>query len=363
MRRTVPAVMLTCIVTVTSLTHAHVVARNSPAPQTIDTIAVPVLDMDLSKAPIVRPTAVDATGDPRTLKRLREQFGIPQPTQGYSIHLSENPNLAYRKVCPFPKIEWEGLVPSEPNGRDVTHLGLKRIAATTRHWVWPPRDQATAMKPVIQTLWHWDVPASLQSMLFSAAYGEGADRYWALCLYPERDAKIPGIPVETRLFYFDTLTGLKWQATIPVRQLLPPASPADGYAETTVKLGITSDGNRVLVLVSRRDKIISLLYVFDGKGTLLKTTQFLGYTAQQSGLLSWQLMRSSTGQTHVLTLRYHFDSFKDVSFLVDADGNIVTRFGDEEGKPVQIMQVTDKYAVAQRRQSDGHVAQYILQLP
>jgi hypothetical protein len=364
MRQTFPAVLLlACMVTLTATTQAQAVKENAPAPQNISTIAVSVVEIDLSTVQIVRPFAVADPHNPRSMQMLREQFGIPAQTQGYATHMSENPNLAYKKAYPFPEIEREGLVPSEPNGLDVTHAGLRQVTATTRYWVWPPRDRATALTPVVQTLWHWDVPAPLQKLWISAAHGKGTDRYWALCLYPAMDAKTPAIPVETHLFYFDTLHGLKWQTTIPVRQMLPAASPADSYGSPYVQLGITSDGNRLLALVSRPDKNMSLLYVFDGQGKLLRMTPFPSYTAQQSGLPSWQLLRSSTGQTHVIVLRYNFDSNKDVSLLVDAEGNIVTRFEDEAGRAVHIRQVTNKYAVALARQADGQLEECILKLP
>ena len=366
MKQIVTTVLFGCAIVVAPITNAQVkVVEGNSTPQNMGTTTVPALQLDLASAPIVVPAAIQTADNHKTLQTLRSQFGIIEPIQGFHVSFAKDPNLTYKQACPFPEIKLESMFPSSPNRAHVTTLGVHRVMATVRYWIWPPRDQKTALDPVWQTVWQWDVPKSLQTQWFSEAHGSGADRYWALCLYPPQDAKIPSTPVEPQLFYFDTQNGLKWHAAIPASTILStaPVVPVSSVRLRSVKLGITADGSRVLALLSYPEKDISLLYVFDGNGKLLKTSQFVGYTAQESGSPSWQFLRSSNGKSHVLVLQHHFDTSTDTPFLVDADGNIVTRFANDEGKPVQIIQVTDKYAVAQRLRSDGSFLHCIYQLP
>jgi hypothetical protein len=362
MRRTLAAVLLlACIVTMTASTQAQAVKENSPAPQNITTAAVPVVEIDLATTPIVRPTfALHAMGS-KERNAFLSQYGFSPPDPGFGYGFNEDPNPAYKKAFPFPEIILESLFPDAIFNVQSNQLGLKRVRAITRSWVLAPN---TNPREVEHVVWAWDVPEPLRKLCYSEANSDAKNRDWVLCLYSPTETKVPAIPVEPQLFYFDAQSGLKWQTTLPLSQIVASIPLArDGYfASRDIQLGITSDGSRILALITCPERHMTLLCVFDGKGTLLKTSQFEGCSALATSTLPWQLMRSTSGQTHVIGLRHQFDNRGDVSLLVNRDGDVITRFENEEGKTVQILAVNDKFAFVQNVEA-GHVKNYIIPLP
>ena len=329
------------------------------------TASAQVTDVDVTTALTLRPIEVTASDIPQNLRTLRRKYGIPEPSFDYHLHAGEDPNLAYRRARPFPEMGLEGAGPLLLFNGPTTHSGVKRVEAWRFHWPWPPPSLRGIPEEEKQSLWSWEVPKPLQNRWWTEAPGDGADRYWALCLYTGLYARKPLLdPDDPQLFYFDTLSGLRWQATIPVRKTLEqiPTSPGAYAGDAEVLLGI-ADGSRVLALVSRPDKHASLLYVFDGKGKLLRTLRFPDYTALWSGNPSWQLRRSPSGRTHLLYLRRRFVADSDESCLIDSDGRLLARFVSDEGQSVQVTQLSDKYVLAERVRPDGHYWQYIYQLP
>ena len=330
------------------------------------TASAQVTDVDVTTAQTLRPTEITDSRDPRSFRTMRRKYGIPEPDSGYTIRAGEDPNLIYKRARPFPEMGLEGAGPLLLFNGPTTHSGVKRVEAWRFNWPWPPPDKGSVPERERQNLWSWDVPKPLQMRWWTEANGDGADRYWALCLYSGNTptADIPAEPEDPQLFYFDTLSGLRWQATIPVRKTLESGrTPPRAYAgNTQVLLGI-ADGSRVLALVSRPDKHASLLYVFDGKGKLLRTLRFPDYTALWSGNPPWQLRRSPSGRTHLLYLRRSLGEDADESCLIDSDGRLLARFVSDEGKSVHVTQLSDKYVLADRQRPDGDYWQYIYQLP
>jgi hypothetical protein len=323
-------------------------------------------ELDITTVQTVRPIAAKVFSNALLPLTLMQQYGLQEPSSHYNLRSGENPNLIYKRARPFPEIEQLRDIPLSPLGGSTTLFGMQGIAGTRLRWPWPPPNPGYVPASERVTLWHWDVPKPLQTRWWSQTPQFGTDPYCALCLYTGIYlTQPPSDKVDPQLFYFDTQTGLRWQATIPVHQAvasLPSEAVITGH-DTDVKLGITASGSRVLALVSRPDKEVSLLYVFDGSGKLLRSYLFHGYVAQQSGNTFWQLLRSPSGQTHILALRDKSSGTGDVSVLIDSEGNGLARFISDEGKPVQITVLTDKYAVGQQQRADGSFSQYIFQLP
>jgi hypothetical protein len=349
------------MVTLTATTQAQMVAENAPAPQKMSAIAVPVVEIDLAATPVVRPTfALHAMGS-KERNALLSQFGFLPPDAGFGYRFDEDPNRAYKKAFPFPEIALESLYPDPTFRVAPNQLGLRSVRAFTRSWVLAPKTNA---REVEHTVWKWEVPEPLWKLGYSQAYRNGKSRDWVLCCYSHLETKVPALPVEPQLFRFDVRSGLKWQTTLPLSQIVAgiPLVPNGSSDRREIQLGITSDGSRILVLITCLERRMTLLCVFDGEGTLLKTSQFEGCTALQAGPRSGQLMRSTSGQTFGIECMYKFDNRGYVSLLVNRDGDVITRFENAEGKAVQILEVNDKFAFVQRVLA-GHVENYILQLP
>ncbi len=205
------------------------------------------------------------------------------------------------------------------------------------------------------------------------------ERFWAVCLYVHGwNPKL----TDPQLFYFDSLTGLRWQITVPVKQTLEGLHlvSVDGHSieEGEVFLGATPDGSRVLALVSLPGKGTTLLYVFAGSGELLRTLQFPDCEARPMGSTPWQLPRRPSGNLFVLPLRptrpitertvrggrgTASPLAKEGSYLIDSDGKLVARFVDDQGQPIRAWLLSETHVLAYERFPDGVYRSFLYKLP
>lgn len=371
LRQTITTVLFACSLVSGHMAGAQRTDEKVTAPRTAPPITIPaaepqVTDVDVAEVQSVRPIAVTLSEHPQDLLTLMHRYGIERPSDGYGIGTEEDPNVQYKRARPFPEIEVTGVFPPWINH----NAGLTLVESTRLHWPWPsPVPGLPESKR--QKLWRWEVPKPLQRHWWSEARGHGADRHWALCLYDNHVSRKSPETADPQLFYFDTLTGLRWQTTIPVRAaLMDIAALSNIYGgdagNAKVQLGITPDGSRVLAFVSRPDKKTSLLCVFDGSGRLLRTLRFPGYTAV-GGMMYLanpdQLERSPSGRTFLLSLEAGGGNVSDVACLLDAEGTLITRFASEEGKAIQVTVLSDKYALARSDRPKGKSWEYVYQLP
>jgi len=325
------------------------------------------MDVDVSTVPSIRPIA---TTDLQGLPNLKRQYSMEFPTQVIAVTLGKNPNPGYQKACPFPEIYMEDVDPSQFWWRGDGNVGyLRYVEAFRRHWTWPPRDPKILPKTETQILWHWDVPNPKLHTMRSWSPADARSRYCAICLYNHFDyAKRDSLPTDPELFFFDRLNGVRWQTTIPVdltvEEISTTSTPAisSDYL-TDVQVGVASGGNRVLALVSRPDKRVSVLFVFDGSGKLLRTLRFPHYMADGNHLHGWDLRHSPSGQNFLLCLWEPRTYARKVALLVDLDGNVLGRFESEEGKWLESVGLTDRYAEGGQSQTGKPTVCYIYRLP
>jgi len=124
------------------------------------------------------------------------------------------------------------------------------------------------------------------------------------------------------------------------------------------------------------DRNVSLLFIYDGEGTLRRTLVFpdrLG-TASDSGGLTGFIKRTPSGNRFML--RFHHRVFPNErnnsastdeweSYLMDGGGNLLGRYVDEEERAVEVSQVSDNdtYAFGVKALSDGTYKHYLFKLP
>ncbi|MCW3096053.1 MAG: hypothetical protein JWL77_1671 [Chthonomonadaceae bacterium] len=367
MRRIGMMILVLCAITSTHTTreqekHGDVGATHIAHPIIVPAGDPQATDIEMATVPINRPIEVT---DPQGLPTLMRRYVIVPSTTGYSFSRQEDPNPIYRKARPFPEVHLESIVPSSPWGVSGNEGGLLYVEAFRLHWPWPPPDPRTISKPETQTLWHWDVRKAQQNQLKTWAPEDAGDRYCAVCLYSDFEiAKRDSQPTDPQLFYFDMLNGLRWQTTIPVDRAVEDIPTTNAWSGhwTDVQVGLVPGGSRVLALVSRPDKEVSLLFVFDVSGKLLRTERFPRYETLGSGS-GWDLRRTPSGQTYLLHLQGFVGINPRITLLVDTEGSVLSRFENDGKMPVDIMTLTDKYAVGSSQRSGNHYAEFIYQLP
>lgn len=339
------------------------------------------IEISLDAAKMLRPLVLKSSV-PQLSKDLMDRYGFSKLSRGYRISAGQNPNVIYQQARPFPETDIQGLVPFAP--LSSSNDGIKFVGASRSVWVWPPPNPRGIPPEEKQVLWRWEPPEALQRHWWSEAGGNGSDRYWSVCLYTHKEAAAP----DPQLFYFDTLSGLKWKASIPVKQTLQSLAAAPDKAvmydqhRANVFTAMSADGSRIFVLVSRPDKQMSLLFLYNQKGTLLKTLNFPNCEALPSGIHpNWQLPRRPPGQMFVLTFRQTLPSSQDEraaqrggisqptppptdeAFLADMEGNVIARFVNEAGKPVKLWQISETHGLAYEQQPDGTYRQLLYTLP
>ena len=214
-------------------------------------------------------------------------------------------------------------------------------------------------------LWRWAVPAALQKNKFFLSTCINSDRYAALCLIPDSAAKTPAT-----LYSFDSLTGLRWQTSIPVREAQLQYAKKIGvtipkeklvYPNIGARTGVivAYDGSRTLVATHPFPSDATFLFVYDGEGTLLKTVVFpkcVTYANFIDSLATEGLGRAPKTNRFALTLdriltreqRERFADQASVSetFLLSNDGDVQGRFVGEDGLPLYINRLSDTHALA-----------------
>ncbi len=333
---------------------------------------------------LVRPLSpvMEIDGDPHGWPARLREFKMGESRGHYQLKAGEDPNPVYRRARPFPVPRIIGVHPFSPFGGPSNHLGIQRVEASSLQWPWPPSDVSSIPESKKVIHWRWEPPDSLRNYYWSEVGGGGVERFWAVCLQNAR--KPNSEPSNPRLFYFDTKSGLRWQATIPVKQTLealriaPPAH--DWRGDVKVFLGVNADASRVLALVSRPDRRSTFLFVYAGNGDLLHSKHFAGGEALPNGSPSWSLLRRPSGNRFVISLQPmepdmpvrgrgrggHVDSPPPEpagAFLIDPEGELLARLVDDRGGPVLAWQISETNVLSTELWRDNVARYFIFALP
>jgi len=309
-------------------------------------------------------------------RQQTERFGITN-IHGPSLEPGSDPNEAYRQVYSFPELKYTStrVLPER------LKRGLSDLAASKRQWIWPPPEGYERYVPPEQQmrLWRWEVPLELQDYYYEFGRSDGHDRYAVLGLFKTKITR----EADPHLFYFDTLTGLKWQARIPIfitcQRYLEQASQEQDFSLQQLMLGITRDGERVLVVASMDSLSKSLLFVYDGQGRLLRARVVPQAWSVPVGASLWghlfsKIGRSASGNYFILDFTWSDPSgigTLKASHLIDSEGRIRGRFVDGEGRPIELSSLgttrmpgeTGGYAVATRKIREGQWKILLYRLP
>lgn len=303
------------------------------APQTLPILPKPLGQFVIgyldTTAPL-QPLVLDVADPNQTYlpRELLARYGFDKGVGvGFSVRRG-TPNEDYRRARPFGNMELELENPALGNR---VGGGLVAVQASRRVYSQDLETQRT-----IKT-WRWRVPEALQNHaaeMGSVVYG---DRYAALCLLP------PVWQDEPTLMQFDTASGLKWQAGVPLRDALreyalrtyrtrtKPVNLSRGGAATSgaatglISVHNTQDGSRTLLTIGWSEPYLTLLFVFDKQGKLLRTTIF-------PERIVLNIDRAPSANLFVVLAAD--DRAKNTSFLIDGDGNALGRFVGPSGTPL-----------------------------
>jgi len=167
--------------------------------------------LDVTTFPVISPESASIETTRDLPMETRQRLGFVERAEVVSYGPGENPNLIYQKAMPFPEMRF---IRTEPF--QVTREygpGVEAVEAYRWRWPWPPPDPNSIPQEERVVSWRWKVPESLQESYPAWANRLGKERYAVLCLYP---ANRPAWEHDPMLFYFDALSGLRWQATVPV---------------------------------------------------------------------------------------------------------------------------------------------------
>jgi hypothetical protein len=331
---------------------------------------IPLEVRDLRTVPAIRPIEVNQGGAMEyTLRHRQMGFG---GVGSWGVQAGQNPNQSYRQAYTFPELHLEVSRRIHPLSGKEALRGLSALKAVQRIWTWPPPDNDYRYVPPVQirSLWRWEVPSELREHYRSFGRTDGHDRYEVLGLY---QASIKRQQENPHLFYFDTLTGLRWHLQTDIytaycryKQIDMPQSLVIGVKEFLV--GVSRAGDRVFAMASLygpRNETFVLLSIYDMNGSLLKTILFpntnVGPAAPQvTGLPGSGMGRTASGRHFIVSfgsLRGETETYREPGYyLIDIQGSVIGYFVNDLNQPISLssvsrVQVPDEsigYALAHR---------------
>lgn len=295
----------------------------------------------------LHPFGENASSSTRRSPETERRYGFDQKSGAIYRVDSRHANQDYRAARPFGEISIEAYQPDR-----ISKSRIEAVQQCRRYWPNPDSFQ----KETIIKGWRWEAPKTFWRTAFDywsdIAYG---DRFGALCLQPAT-----GDPV---LLLFDAASGPRWQVTIPLRDALQRYTAATGASTSDVRFGdhlgafifphVTRDGSRTLVSFAGQSPQCTLLFVYDARGTLRKTVAF-------SGGLCLQIRRAPSADRFVLDIALQAGA---KSYLVDGDGNVLGRFVDDAGRPVQIDRLSNTHAATVSATHGASIYRSLYELP
>jgi hypothetical protein len=289
--------------------------------------------------------------------QLEEELGFHK-TDMYDIKADKDPNQIYRKARPLPEI---GMI--YPPGYDPlsgVSTDVQGVSGWKRRWPWPVPD-ATRVSSEIVTVWEWHIPQPLKGSYPSFRGNTYQDHYATLCLTALERQRQPREPV---LCSFDARSGLRWKVSLPVNAALEEYSKHLGQTILWQKtngmpdVSMTQDGSRTLAAIGLKTldmapQTFSLLFVYGPQGDLLHTRVFpdrvlLGLHRTFSTDLFGLSFQWKPSEAQKKQYRLEMGTTPDISdiYLVDREGNLLRRFVDERGFPVNFLRLSDTHARA-----------------
>lgn len=203
--------------------------------------------------------------------------------------------------------------------------------------------------------WRWDVPKEWNGSYFTSSPPQSKDRYSAFMALPDYGRKM-----EAELCFFDKTTGLLWRKAFSLQPAFEavkdtvsvPASEKFSIGRTGKPVvTVNKAGTRILALIPFEQPRLTLLFVYDNKGELIKTSVFRKRIVRQEGS---DLSHSRTPDGE----RFRFEFRCDYSEK-DASGKATSHYGyesnliDSKGNLIGRFMASPKYPLWMRFSKDG----------
>ena len=295
--------------------------------------------VDATNVPVLKPIAIEQAVSPQKVaSEVAVRYGsLFASKPSFSYDSKHDFTATYKHLYPYPETRYVPIKPFNPLQKEP---GIKRVEAFQRQWQRSENGYAVTE----DILWQWEPPKELQNSWVVSTNHSPGDHYLATALLPLM-WKIRN-PV---LCYFDAEKGLVWQKEIPLKEIyatvkgkvtMPPGTIetrwSNGSRESAV---ISKDGSRVVVIIPYEQPCLSLMFVYDNEGHLLKTQAFLERFAANNAFSN----RTPRGDRFMLRLDHRYEAENETKrsvshrnsedYLVDFDGNLIQRFEEPRNGP------------------------------
>lgn len=310
--------------------------------------------MDVGSVPELKSQSIErvekvGSAAPKIVSRYDSLFTFtPSPDWDSKRDLTAQ----YKRLYPYPEMRY---IPLKQFNATQKEPGIKRVEGFRRHW-----DRTNTGYDVKEDeIWRWEAPKALQNCWVISTNHSSSDRFMALVLRPTGTK--PHNPI---ISYFDSEKGLIWQKEIPLKSTyasvknkvaIPPSEVESKYPDSRFEDTIISkDGSKIIVIIPYQQPCLSLMFVYDNEGNLLKTATF----PQRFFVPRASFVRTPQGNHLILRFDHRYDTVDAAGktfshratedYLADFDGNLLCRFN----KPVDGSQ----YAPAEVSSGDDYAS-------
>ena len=296
--------------------------------------AIPNSDIvDADSIPQLKPQVVErADANDRMTPEVTARYGLFHRTgseTSFSWDSAHDATSQYERFYPYPEMRYVPVKPFSPFQHDS---GIKRVEAFRRQW----KRTEKGYEVVEKILWQWETPKDLQNSLVVNTNYSLKDRFMSLILYPI-GSKLRA-PI---LCYFGAEKGLIWRREISLPEAytgakskvtLPTGEQEDELPVVTAQeAAMSADGLRTMVIVPFQQPCLSLIFIYDNQGNLLRNAIIPKRFSRHSQFFQ----RTPNGNHLILRFeqRYYSDDagrkilhWENEDYFADFDGNLLCRF-------------------------------------
>ena len=275
--------------------------------------------VDTASVPALKPQATEHTQpNAQVAPEIAARYGslfAPKPAFSWSPRTDDS--VRYRNWHPHPEMRYIPLKPFNPIQADP---GVKRVEAYRKHW----KRTENGYDVTEDTVWHWELPKGLQDRWPITTNHSHTDHFMAVVLLP-----LTWKSSNPVLCYFDAEKGFVWKKELPLQAAyaaVKDKAPVpfgqqesrgpDGNSESAA---ISRDGSRIIVMIPFKNPCLSLMFVYNNEGDLLKTSALLQRFSENAPSFD----RTPGGNQLILRFEHRYDA-------EDLTGKIVSRRDNED---------------------------------